>query len=142
MLDMKRTIIIVFAVTLLWISGCSEQTTVDGRADFAGRWEGTAQKTGSPNPSIILEIKREDGAITGILNTLDGTFVDVSISDTKLEQGLLSFHAAANGGEQYRDHLFLFTMRRVGDELHGTWTDILEGAEGPLVLGAAEGKKL
>ena len=141
MLEMNRTILI-FAAALILISGCSERGDLDGRTDFAGRWEGTAQKTGSPNPSIILEIKQEDGAITGILNTLDGSFVDVSISDTKLEQGLLSFHAAANGGDQFRDHLFLFTVRRVGDELHGTWTDILEGAEGPLVLEAAEGKEL
>lgn len=136
---MKRTILFI-AMALLLISGCSERPEVKGSGDFAGRWKGTAQKTGSANPTIILEISQNDGDITGVLNTLDGTFVDVNISDTKLEQGRLSFHAAANSGDQFRGHLFLFTMRRAGAELHGTWTDILEGAEGPLVLAAEDDK--
>jgi len=137
---MKRTILL-FAVALLLLSGCSERLDVKASADFAGRWEGTAQQTGSANPTVILEINQKEGNITGVLNTLDGTFVDVNISDTKLEQDRLSFHAAANGGDQFRGHLFLFTLRRAGAELRGTWTDILEGAEGPLVLGAADDKE-
>jgi hypothetical protein len=56
------------------------------------------------------------------------------------EDGALIFRARANGGgEQFQDHLFLFDALRKGDALEGTWTDILQGAQGPFTLELAEG---
>ena len=134
MSNMKTTLPTVVTVLVLLVSGCSGGTKVATSTEFAGRWEGSAEKTGSPNPTIRLEIAMEGDAVTGSISTLDGTFQNVPLSDAVLAEGSLSFRGVANGETPFKDHLYLFSFRRVGDELVGTWTDLLEGIEGPVSL--------
>ncbi len=118
---------VVFFILL----GCSQQNSEKENLDFSGKWLGTAQQTGSANPTYSLDLEKSDGTVTGIINSMDKTFEDVTIKDTKIENGKLFFRAVANGGTQYKDHLFVFSAERKGENLlQGTWTDILEGAQG------------
>lgn len=130
----KKYFVIPISVVFLCLAGCSEAPTVHGGTDFAGSWVGSAQKTGSANPTMRLTIQQDGEVIGGTLSTLDGTFTEVTIADVRLENGRLLFHAVANGGDLFKDHLFVFSLAREGKGIHGTWTDLLEGAEGPLLL--------
>lgn len=121
----------VAIVVFLILLGCSQQNSQKGNLDFSGKWFGTAQQTGSSNPTFSLDLKYSDGMVTGIINSMDKTFENVNIIDTRVEAGKLFFRAVANGGIQYKDHLFVFSAERKGDRLlEGTWTDILEGIQG------------
>jgi len=132
--SMKTIVPILMTVLLFLVLGCSEGTRVATSTDFEGRWLGAAEKTGSPNPTVQLVIGKEGDAITGSITTLDGTFQNVPLSDAAISDGALSFRAVANGGAQFKDHLYRFAFRRQGDALVGTWTDLLEGIEGPISL--------
>ena len=109
--------------------------------DFAGKWSGAAYKTGSSNPTFSLDLQQSGTTVTGTITSGDGTFQAVEMEDVHIdEEGSLIFRARANGGgEQFKDHLFLFDAHRTGDTLEGTWTDILQGAQGPFTLYAGEG---
>ena len=134
MTHMKITVPVLMTIILLLVTGCSGGTKVANGTDFAGRWLGSAEKTGSSNPTIRLEISTEGDRIDGNISTLDGTFKEVPLSDAVIEAGTLSFRAVANGETQFKDHLYLFSFRRQGGDLVGTWTDLLEGIEGPVSL--------
>ncbi len=121
---------IAFAAFLILL-GCAQQNSQKENLDFSGKWFGTAQQTGSANPTFSLDIKNSNDMVTGVLNSMDKTFENVTIKDAKIENGKLFFRAVANGGTQYKDHLFVFSAQREGEKLlKGTWTDILEGAQG------------
>ncbi len=123
--------IVVFILLLPLLPGCSRQNSEKENLDFSGKWLGTAQQTGSANPTFSLDLKHSSGMVTGTINSMDKTFENVTIMDTRVESGKLFFRAVANGGIQYKDHLFVFSAQRKGDQLlQGTWTDILEGAQG------------
>lgn len=125
----------VAIVVFLLLSGCSRQSSQNEDMDFSGKWIGTAQQTGSANPTFSLDLKHSDGMVTGTINSMDKTFENVTIMDTRIETGELFFHAVANGGILYKDHVFVFSAQRKGDQLlEGTWTDILEGAQGFFTL--------
>lgn len=119
------------------LAACSSHTA-DGppNTDFAGKWSGAAYKTGSANPTFSLDLQQSGTAVTGNITSGDGTFQAVAMEDVHIgEDGALIFRARANGGgEQFQDHLFLFDAHRKGDTLEGTWTDILQGAQGPFTL--------
>ncbi len=124
---------LIFVVFVVFL-GCSEQKPAPLSTDFAGTWLGSAENTGSPNPTFRLEIRQENGAITGSIDSKGREFVEADITDSRIENGVLYFHAKANGDTQYKDHLFIFSVRREADSLKGTWTDILEGMDGPFLL--------
>jgi len=137
-LDWKKVFVIPVAVFVLWLAACSEAPTARGGTDFEGIWVGSARNTGSPNPTMRLTIQRDGESFGGVLSTMDGTFTEASIADVRVEGGQLFFRAVANGGNQFKDHLFLFNLQRDGKGIQGTWTDLLEGAEGPFVLEPAK----
>jgi hypothetical protein len=119
------------------VAGCSSHTADSPpNTDFAGKWSGAAYKTGSANPTFSLDLQQSGTTVTGIITSGDGTFQAVAIEDVQIdEDGDLIFRARANGGgRQFQDHLFLFDARRKSNLLEGTWTDILEGAQGPFTL--------
>ena len=130
----------IYAVGIMVLSllavGCSGDKTPSASTHFTGKWIGSAQKTGSSNPTMELEIREEDGQLSGVLSTLDGTFRSAVLADMRVVDGSLVFRAVANGDTQFKGHLYLFSLGRVGDGIEGTWTDVLEGAEGPLSLTA------
>ena len=106
---------------------------------FAGKWSGAAYKTGSANPTFSLDLKQSGTTVTGTITSGDGTFQGVEMEDVRIDGGDLIFRARSNGGgKQFKDHLFLFDAHRKGDTLEGTWTDILQGAQGPFTLYAGE----
>jgi len=122
------------------IAACSSHTAEGPpNTDFAGKWSGAAYKTGSANPTFSLDLQQSGTTVTGTITSGDGTFQTVTMEDVRIdEDGALIFRARANGGgEQFKDHLFLFDAQRKGDLLEGTWTDILQGAQGPFTLDLA-----
>ncbi len=131
MRNQKLTSVAIVVFILLLLPGCSGQNSEKENLDFSGKWLGTAQHTGSANPTFSLDLKHSNGMVTGTINSMDKTFENVTIMDTRIESGKLFFRAVANGGIQYKDHLFVFSAQREGEQLlQGTWTDILEGAQG------------
>lgn len=129
------------AFLLLLLGACSLPSPEGPpNTDFGGKWSGAAYKTGSANPSFTLDLEQSADAVSGTISSGDGTFQAVALEDVHIEEdGGLIFRARANGGSQFKDHLFLFDAHRKGDTLEGTWTDILQGAQGPFTLYAGEG---
>ena len=125
---------------LLLFAACSSSTPQGTpNTNFGGKWSGAAYKTGSANPSFRLDLQQAGDTVSGTMTSGDGTFQEAELEDVRIEEdGGLVFRARANGGTQFKDHLFLFDAHRKGDTLEGTWTDILQGAQGPFTLYAGE----
>jgi hypothetical protein len=131
-----RSVAVALSLLLTACSGGAPDKAYD--TNFAGTWAGSAARTGSANPTFTLDLKQEGRTVTGIITSRDGAFRDVEIQDAVIADGALTFHARANGSPQFQDHLFLFSARRSGNTVEGTWTDILEGAQGPFTLHAVQ----
>jgi len=135
---MKKPLVWLATAFLIGTFAACSSHTADGppNTDFAGKWSGAAYKTGSANPTFSLDLQQSGTTVTGAITSGDGTFQTVTMEDVRIdEDGALIFRARANGGgEQFKDHLFLFDAHRKGDVLEGTWTDILQGAQGPFTL--------
>ena len=128
----KTTLILI---VFFLMPACSQQNShKEMELKFSGNWIGSAQQSGSANPTFTLDIKNADGKLSGVINSMDKTFTNVNITDTRVGSESLLFRAVANGGTQYKDHLFAFNAYRQGDTLQGTWTDILEGSQGSFSL--------
>jgi hypothetical protein len=129
------------ALLVAMFAACSSHTSEGPpNTDFGGDWSGAAYKTGSANPTFSLALQQSGTTVTGTITSGDGTFQEAEMEDVRIEaDGGLVFRARANGGSQFKDHLFLFEAHRKGDTLEGTWTDILQGAQGPFTLYAGEG---
>ena len=131
-LNLKRfTIIIFFSLVLITMMGCaktqSEHSGKTAIAEIEGVWTGSAQQTGSPNPTFTLKLNaKESGEVWGTITSMDGTFEQAIISGGKIAEGKLTFSATANGTNFRNGHSFSFDADVKGDQLEGIWKDILD----------------
>ncbi len=128
---MKKTLLLALFIILVF--GCARMQG-KGTSDFTGTWLGSAENTGSDNPTFLLIIEQKGSTISGILTSMDGTFQKVSIVNAALNNGTLTFRAVSNGGDRYRGHIFDFSMNRNGENIQGRWRDVLYGNQGSLTL--------
>ncbi|MGD2062215.1 MAG: hypothetical protein PVF51_01390 [Nitrospirota bacterium] len=138
----RRLVRTVCLSALFALFGACSSTSTEAppNTNFGGKWSGAAYKTGSANPSFSLDLEQSGDAVHGTITSGDGTFQAAELEDVHIEaDGGLIFRARANGGSQFKDHLFLFDAHRKDDTLQGTWTDILQGAQGPFTLYAGPG---
>jgi hypothetical protein len=100
-----------------------------------GTWSGTAQQTGSQNPTFILKLnQRKDGEIWGTMTSKDGTFQEAIISGGKISGNKLTFSATANGTNLRSGRSFTFDADVQEETMDGTWKDILDRSWGPFTL--------
>lgn len=90
-------------------------TAAFGQGDtLSGKYEGTAKSAGSPDAQIALELKNENGKISGHATHGPAT---LDISEGTLADGKLTikFAGAAKDG--------VLTLKVEGDKLTGEWVD-------------------
>ncbi|MEK6776259.1 MAG: hypothetical protein AABY87_05175 [bacterium] len=125
-------------VSLFMILGCPKgEKQPEGAAGqiVQGSWTGTAQQTGSPNPTFTLKLNaKEGGEVWGTITSMDGTFAESIISGGKMTDHNVTFSATSNGSNFRNGHIFSFEAGIQGDQMDGVWTDILERSRGPFTL--------
>jgi hypothetical protein len=123
---------------LLAVSGCSNANQSGGKKlslDIQGTWTGSAQQTGSPNPTFTLKLNtKEGGEVWGTITSMDGTFEEAIIADGKLVDKKVTFSATANGTNFRHGHTYTFEASVKGDMMEGIWKDILERGWGSFTV--------
>jgi len=134
---LRNLLILTFCVFLVVAAGCTptgqEQAGEDGiEVNVQGTWKGSAQQTGSSNPTFSLKLnQREKGQVWGTITSMDGTFDEAIISGGKLDVNRLTFSATANGTNSRNGRSYTFDAEGEGNKMDGTWKDILERTWGP-----------
>ncbi len=124
-------IILLALVTTLAMTGCSpEKKKPDAAAkplvNTEGTWSGSAQQTGSANPTFTLKLNQnEDGSVWGTITSMDGTFQEANIVGGTLRGSTLTFSATANGPSPRQGRTFSFEAEVMDVKMEGTWKDIL-----------------
>ncbi len=91
-----------------------------------GTWSGSAQQTGSANPTFTLKLNQnEDGSVWGTITSMDGTFQEANIVGGTLRDSTLHFSATANGPNPRQGRSFSFEAEVMDAKMEGTWKDIL-----------------
>jgi|GEM_PF-1920450 len=134
----RRLLVLTIFLSLLMIMGCSKgKKQAEGEAgrNIRGTWPGTAQQTGSPNPTFSLKLNtKEGGEVWGTITSMDGTFEEAIISGGKFVDNNVTFSATSNGSNFRNGHIFSFEAKVQGDRMEGVWTDILERSRGPFTV--------
>ncbi len=134
---LKNLLVLTFCVFLVAATGCTpagqDQAGEDViEANIQGLWKGSAQQTGSSNPTFNLKLnQREKGQVWGTITSMDGTFEDAIISGGKLAGNRLTFSATANGSNFRNGRSYTFEAEINGNKMDGTWKDILDRSWGP-----------
>lgn len=134
---LKNLLILTFCVFLVVAAGCTpagqDQAGEDGiDVNVQGTWKGSAQQTGSSNPTFSLKLNQRDkGQVWGTITSMDGTFDEAIISGGKLLNDQLIFSATANGTNFRNGRSYTFEAEIIGNKMDGTWKDILERTWGP-----------
>jgi len=134
---LKNLLILTFCVFLVAATGCTptgqEQAGENGiEVNIQGTWKGSAQQTGSSNPTFTLKLnQREKQEVWGTITSMDGTFDEAIISGGKLAGNRLTFSATANGSNFRNGRSYTFEAEVNGNKMNGTWKDILERSRGP-----------
>lgn len=103
--------------------------------NIEGTWSGTAQQTGSSNPTFTLKLnQRKDGEVWGTISSKDGTFNEAIISGGQVMGSQLSFSATANGTNLRGGRSFTFDAEIKDGDMDGTWKDVLDRSWGPFLL--------
>ncbi|MDX1765135.1 MAG: hypothetical protein R3231_12515 [bacterium] len=131
--------LVLFSMLIAPTLGCSGKgggTGADGPdVHIEGTWSGTAQQTGSSNPTFTLKLnQRKDGEVWGTISSKDGTFNEAIISGGKVMGSKLSFSATANGTNLRSGRSFTFDAEIQDGKMDGVWKDILDRSWGPFVL--------
>ncbi len=126
------------ALIFLAVSGCSNSNQLGGEKpslDIQGTWTGSAQQTGSPNPTFTLKLNtKESGEVWGTITSMDGTFEEAIIADGKLVDKKVTFSATANGTNFRHGHTYTFEASVKGNMMEGIWKDILERGWGSFTV--------
>lgn len=126
-----RVWILILSLTALGVSACTQDgKTPQGGSPpvhVEGTWTGTAQQTGSPNPTFTLKLNvKEGGEVWGTITSMDGTFHEAIISGGRIENNELIFSATANGTNFRQGRSYAFKAQLQGDQMEGIWKDVLE----------------
>jgi hypothetical protein len=131
-------LVLAIFLSLSMILGCpagKKQAEGEASRNIQGTWTGTAQQTGSPNPTFTLKLNtKEGGEVWGTITSMDGTFEESIISGGKFTDNVVTFSATSNGSNFRNGHIFSFEAKVQGDQMEGIWTDILERSRGPFTL--------
>ncbi len=124
-------IILLALYTAATMSGCSAEkkpsdAPVKPLVNTEGTWSGSAQQTGSANPTFTLKLnQKEDGSVWGTITSMDGTFEEANIVGGTLRGNRLTFSATANGPNPRQGRAFSFEAEIQDAKMEGTWKDIL-----------------
>ncbi len=124
-------IILMTLFTAAAMTGCSAEkkpsnATAKPPVNTEGTWSGSAQQTGSANPTFTLKLnQKEDGSVWGIITSMDGTFEEANIVGGTLRGNRLTFSATANGPNPRQGRTFSFEAEVQDARMEGTWKDIL-----------------
>jgi hypothetical protein len=124
-------IILLALFTGVAITGCSaekKQPTAAAKplVNTEGTWSGSAQQTGSANPTFTLKLnQKENGSVWGTITSMDATFEEANIAGGIIRDSTLTFSATANGPNPRQGRTFSFEAEVVESKMEGTWKDIL-----------------
>ena len=130
-------ILAVLCVLAAPACGSSEHTAEEEGPppNVEGTWTGSAEQTGSPNPTFTVKLNtKEGGELWGSITSMDGTFNEALISAGRIRGNRVTFSATANGSNFRRGHSFSFDATVEGDRMQGVWKDILDRNWGPFTL--------
>ncbi len=132
-LILYQTLVLFVLLFLLSVSGCSkgngeiEKEVNAPPIDVQGVWSGSAQQTGSPNPTFTLKLNtKEGGKVWGTITSMDGTFEKAILSGGKVTDNKLTFSATANGSNERSGHTYSFEATVLDERMEGIWKDIRE----------------
>jgi hypothetical protein len=133
----KNLIILILCAFVVAMIGCTQKSAEQAEEsstpiNIQGTWKGSAEQTGSSNPTFILKLNQsDDNRIWGTITSMDGTFEEAILSGGKLLNNKLTFSATANGSNYRNGRSYTFEAKINGNHMDGTWKDILDRTWGP-----------
>jgi hypothetical protein len=145
---MNKKVLILYPALVLFVllfslslSGCSKENGEMGEGvngpsvNVQGVWSGSAQQTGSPNPTFTLQLNtKEADKVWGTITSMDGTFEKAILSGGKITDNKLTFSATANGSNERSGHTYSFEAKVLDQRMEGIWKDIRERSWGTFTV--------